>query len=328
MFLFFYPISMKILLRLFVPLGLGALVVCAGANHAFAQKRQLKYLPQALKGSKLPYVVNPNLSLSRWQVLERMLAEQKRAAQRVQSAALLNPTFTLSTAQWAARMCDYGGQGRSPNRTPEQVYAEVTQFMREHEGRVPSRSSINLYERKLRKVWDRIYDVKQGSNDPYVVRLIQLHRENVKEMAADKTPQEVLEQLQTYRREHQGKIPMQTGRNKALKSLRNAWYQVYKNYKNVPLETIENETVRALVAMYRQTVREKAQARTPQEILGKVKQYRAEHNGANPSTYSPDKETQSWRRSWDRIVRQYRGTALEDIADPAARELVRLQREP
>ena len=96
----------------------------------------------------------------------------------------------------------YGPKGRAPRRTPEEMWEEITQFMREHDGEIPGRNAEEDYERKLRIAWDHIYWRHQTSNDPYVRRLIKLHEETVRERTTDKTPQEWLETIEPWVLEH------------------------------------------------------------------------------------------------------------------------------
>lgn len=151
----------------------------------------------------------------------------------------------------------YGPKTISPRRTPEQVWEEVTQFMREHSGEIPSRTAKDDYERKLRIAWDSIYQRKQGSNDPYVQRLIKLHDEMVREKAASKTPQEILDYITKYMREHNGKLPSEDSQDVTEKSYRVALGNFHQKYKDLTDAQVEElpETERALEQFFRQNVR-------------------------------------------------------------------------
>ena len=224
----------------------------------------------------------------------------------------------------------YGPKGRAPARTPEQVWEEVTQFMREH-GRIPSQTSEDDYERKLRKAWDKIYQTKQTSNDPFVVRLIKLHKETVREKAANKTPQEIWESTLRFMQEHNGKLPSRYSTDPVEKSLHLAGRNIWRQHKNDTLEELDklDEYTRKIVELFKENVKEIATPKTPQEIWESTLLFMQEHDGEMPSEHSTDPVEKSLRKAGNKIWLKHKNDTPEELAqlDEYTRKIVELFKE-
>ena len=212
----------------------------------------------------------------------------------------------------------YGPKARSAARTPEQVWEEVNQFMREHNGEIPGRTAKDDYERKLRKVWDTIYQRKQSSNDPYVQRLIKLHDETVRARANVKNPQEIYDYTTRFMREHNGKLPSEYSQDPVEKSYRKALHNFHQKYKNMGEEELEelNEVSCALEQLLRQEIREQAANKTSQEILDYMMQYLRKHEGRLPSEKSQNQVEKSYSVALRDFHKKYK-----DLTDAQVEEL-------
>ncbi len=224
-------------------------------------------------------------------------------------------------------------QKQTANRTPEEVLAQVKQFRQEHNGQNPFYDSADPEEKSLRVAWAYIVLGKykdipvEEIEDPVAQELVNLYRQTVREVTADRTPEEVLAQVKQFRQEHDGQNPSVKSADSEEKSLRLAWQNVVYKYKDTSVEEIEDPVAQELVQLHRETVREYIDYRSPTEVLAQVKQFRQEHNGKNPSRRSADPEEKSLRVAWQNVVNKYKDTSVEEIADPVAQELVNLYRQ-
>ncbi len=227
---------------------------------------------------------------------------------------------------------NYGPKGRTPNRTPEQVWEEVTQYMRANDGEIPNRTAKNEYARQLRGAWDRIYHTKQTSNDPYVKRLIKLHEETVREKSATKTPQATYNFVTWFMQAHNGKVPSARSQDPVEKSYFWAFvrfHQKYKDLSDIELEALKNEVERDLETLYRVMVQKQADAKTPQEIYDYVTQFMQGHNGELPSRYGQDPVEKSYRLAFTNFHTKYKELSdaeLETLEDEEDRNLEKLYR--
>ena len=225
----------------------------------------------------------------------------------------------------------YGPKDRSPRRTPEQVWAEVTQFIREHDGRIPSQHASDDYERKLRKAWDNIYYTKQMSNDPYVVRLIKLHDETVKEYAIPGTPQEVLDRTLVFMKEHGGKFPSKSSQDPYEKSLRISVDNIYYPHKDKTPEELAQleEPIQQIIKLMKENVREYTVPRTPQEVLDATLLFMKEHGGKLPSESSQNPYEKSLRKAGNKIWQKHKDKTPEELAqlEEPVQQIVKLMRE-
>ncbi len=296
-------------------LALTVLLSGACALSAHAQK-QLKYVPQALKGTKtIPYVVNPKLppTVRANFAMPVVRPNISTAVERqvAQTTALKTPTPS------------YKPKGRVSLRTSEQLWEEILRFMHEHNGEIPSRTAKDAYERTLRGVWDMVYYRKQGSNNPYVDRLIKLHDEKVRarvlrvSKANAKIPKNILDYLIQYMRGHNGKLPSEKSQDAMEKSYRvalNTFHQKYKDLTDAQVEELE-ETKRTLEQLFRGTVKQIADDKTPQEIFDYMTQFMREHNGKLPFVYSQDATEKSHCRALYTFHKKYKDLTDEQVEE-------------
>ncbi len=195
----------------------------------------------------------------------------------------------------------YGPKGRAPSRTPEQVWEEVTQFIREHD-RIP-RQVEDDYERKLRCAWDYIYSKKKSSNDPYVKRLIKLHDETVKQYAVAKTPQEWLAIIEPWVIEHK-RWPL--GNVEEEKEMYIGAQNTMRNNPDDPASVRLKEL---------KDISFQPQGKTPQEILEYTTTFMREHNGKLPSQHSQDSTERSYRRALYTFHQKYKDLTDEQVEE-------------
>ena len=214
-----------------------------------------------------------------------------------------------------------------PKRTPEQIWEEVTQFIREY-GRIPMRTANDEYERKLRTAWERIYQRMQTSNDPSVLRLIRLHVEMIKKISVPKTPHQVLEGILLFMKEHNGKLPLVNSVDPVEKTLRQTWNRIWQNHKNKTPEELAQleESIRKIVELHRENIREISTHKTPQEVLDRTLLFMDEHDGKFPSRSSQDPVEKALGQAGYRIYYSHRNDSPEELAqqNEVTRKIVEL----
>ncbi len=218
----------------------------------------------------------------------------------------------------------YGPKGRAPRRTPDEVYEEVVQFIKDN-CRFPSRSAERPVERSLRVAFDKACKKAEEQNlkDGTSMRLLALKAEHVNDIAAFRTPDEVYDDVVQFIKDN-GRFPSRSAEAPVERSLRWAFVTACRKAE---AQNLKDGTSMRLLALKAEHVNDRAAPRTPQEILEQVKAYRAAHNGQNPSQSSTDHEVKSLRQAWNNFHQKYKDVPLEEMEDEVARELEKLYRE-
>lgn len=136
------------------------------------------------------------------------------------------------------------------------ILEQVQRYRAKHNGSNPSLYSIDQKVKSLRMDWNMINAEYRGIpleniENEAARELVQLHRNTIKGIN-NKNPKTILEHLQEYRAEHNGQHPSRRSVEEPARRLRKAWIRICKEYTDVLLEDIEDESSRELVRQYRE----------------------------------------------------------------------------
>ena len=171
----------------------------------------------------------------------------------------------------------YGPKVRNQGRTPEQVLEQVEQFI-ERTGDFPKETSEDPVERSLRKAFDRACVKAENLNDGTSLRLLALKDEWVKQIAADTTPQEILDYIMQFRSDN-GKLPLENSLDDEERSYRRALNKFHRKHKDKSDEELEklDEASHELELLCRREIKQYITHKTPQEWLEIVEPWVIEH---------------------------------------------------
>ena len=202
----------------------------------------------------------------------------------------------------------YGPKGRAPRRTPDEVYEQTVQFIKEN-GSFPLRDSKNAEERSLRKAFDKACKKAEAQNlqDGTSLRLLALKEQWVKQIAEDRTPQQVLVQTEQFIKEN-GYFPSRYPENAEERSLRQAFDYACRKAE---AQNLQDGTSLRLLALKEQWVKQIAEDRTSQQVLVQTEQF-VKENGYFPSQNSENAEEGSLRKAFDYACKKAEAENLQD----------------
>ncbi len=212
----------------------------------------------------------------------------------------------------------YGPRGRAPNRTPDEVLAQVKAFIKENE-RFPSLSAEDETEHSLRVAFKNATRKAEAQmlNDDTSRELLALKEKWVTKFIDRRTPQEILTQVKAFI-QAKGQFPLIITENETECSLRRAFDGACKKAKT---QTLIDDTSRELLALKEQWVKKIANGRTPEEILSQVHAF-IQTNGRFPSAYAEDETERSLREAFDNATRK---AEAQMLSDDTSRELLSLK---
>ena len=203
---------------------------------------------------------------------------------------------------------NYGVRKKTPNRTPEEVLAQVEEFMATHH-RFPMKTADDATEVSLRKAFDKACAKAEAQNlaDGTSRKLLALKAQWVKEIAPTRTPKEVLAQVEEFIDTHQ-RFPMKPAEDAAEVSLRQAFDSVCIK---IEAQNLTDDTSLRLLDLKAQWVRPRAPVKTPEEVLTQVEEFVATHQRM-PLVSSMDKGEASLRQAFDTVCKKIKAQKLTD----------------
>ncbi len=183
--------------------------------------------------------------------------------------------------QWVAKY--------AKDKSPQEILDYMMQYMREHNGKLPSSKSENSVEKSyavalktFHKKYRKLSETELEELTESVRMLERLCRQNIKQIADDKTSQEILDYMTQYMEMHDGKLPSGTSTNPVERSYRDALYTFHKKYKNMNDEELEelDEVVRDLEKLCRAIIGSRVigvMTKAPQHWLELIELWVSEH---------------------------------------------------
>ncbi len=204
-------------------------------------------------------------------------------------------------AQWVREKADA--------RTVQEVLTELETFIERYH-RYPSLDAEDPAEKSLRNATDNAIMRAEDPQDPTIVRLTNLKKQWVRDI---KRPEQVLTELEVFIEKYH-RYPSQTAEDLAERSLRNSVDDAIKRAKDP-----QDPTIVRLTYLKTQWVKEKADARTPQEVLTELETFIAE-NDRYPSQTAEDPIERSLYCAVDNAIRR-----AKDPEDPVIVRLTSLK---
>ena len=143
-------------------------------------------------------------------------------------------------------------------RTPQEVYEQTIQFMKDNDGRFPSIHSKDPKEKSLRVAFKKACKKAEVQNlqDDTSLHLLALKEKYVKKIAAGRTSQEILEQVKMFMKKNDGRLPAVRVKDLEEKSLRHAFDFACKKAEE---QNLQDETSLKLLALKKQWVKTPSQ---------------------------------------------------------------------
>lgn len=182
--------------------------------------------------------------------------------------------------QWVNKIAD--------KRTPEEVFTQVKEFIKQN-GRFPLQYSGDKKEDSLRQAFDKACKKAENKSDETSQKLISLKEQWVKQYAGDRTPQEVLTQVEIFVKQY-GRFPALHAEDETESSLRHAFDRASDKAK---AQGLADPISKELLALKDRWIRE---IKTPQEWLNIMEKWVTQH-GRWPS-YHIEEERQVYQGSY------------------------------